>query len=694
MTQNSMLDVALEYSARGWAVFPLKVANKQPAIAGGFKEATLDGRKIKKYWNANPRANIGIATGKPSGGLLVIDIDVHDGTNKAIEWCKRWEQKNELLPETRVAKTGSGGYHYYYEVDREIRISSNPDIGVDIRCDGGYIVAPPSIHPNGNSYQFINDLPIAQANEAVYKFVEDIQKKPECVNLNSAYELPEKVCAGGRNNELFKFACSLQAKGKSDEDIWTELELVNAERVSPPLHGSELKAIYKSALTKQKGTPRGSMPYELVKVRDRSGKVTDQILPSLTNLVTILQEDNRLKDHFYYDVRSYTKMVKTPLPELWDTHEGLRQFRDSDVIEFKYFLENLTDPQGHKVPIFASSQTCSEALEKVSINNPRNVVAEWLDSLEWDGEERMDYLLGMFLGSPMTDYEIEVIRVLMYGAIARAYNPGTKFDYMPVLVGKQGIGKSYFLRMLAHSNTWFLDNLSTMEGDGAIEKLRGMWFVEVAELASIKKDKIETIKAFITQTNDVYRPKYGRETVARPRGCVFCGTTNSYSFLSDLTGNRRFLPLEVGVNKPTLDLFAEETPAFFSQAWAEAVYKYKNNKPKLILSRDAQKVAEDEQERYTEENPAVGRIEAYLDEKLTTYLNDTCSPTPEGCAVCGAEIYKEVFGIENPKRYEYNDLANLINTQIDGWHREPRKLKSFGKYGRQRYFVPELPDTK
>ena len=111
--------------------------------------------------------------------------------------------------------------------------------------------------------------------------------------------------------------------------------------------------------------------------------------------------------------------------------------------------------------------------------------------------------------------------------------------------------QSEFVKRLCPKPEWYLDNLTTMEGDQAIEKLENKWIVEVAELANLRRDKIETVKAFITQTQDTYRPKYARNAENRPRGAVFMGTTNSTTFLTDPTGNRRWLPLECGVAKPT-----------------------------------------------------------------------------------------------------------------------------------------------
>lgn len=145
---KSMKEWALYYAELGLAVFPLAYRNKVPAIEGGCKAATTEKSKIERWWNQNPRYNIGIATGNKSNGLVVIDLDVDK--NKGIdgyEVLRDWQNKHGELPETWQSITGRGGYHYFYK--DTITHSNKVGLyeGVDIRGEGGYIVAPPSVHP-------------------------------------------------------------------------------------------------------------------------------------------------------------------------------------------------------------------------------------------------------------------------------------------------------------------------------------------------------------------------------------------------------------------------------------------------------------------------------------------------------------------------------------------------------------------
>ena len=153
MKDGNMKEYALYYSRLGLAVFPIKPKSKQPLTEHGLKDASKEPEQIESWWNRWPVANIGIATGAVSGGLVVIDLDVD--RDKGIDGrvtLREWEAEHEKLPDnTWLAITGRGGYHYFYHDTSTVRNRTGIYEGIDIRGDGGYIVAPPSVHPNGNT---------------------------------------------------------------------------------------------------------------------------------------------------------------------------------------------------------------------------------------------------------------------------------------------------------------------------------------------------------------------------------------------------------------------------------------------------------------------------------------------------------------------------------------------------------------
>lgn len=253
---NSMKEYALYYASLGLAVFPIRPKGKEPLTAHGFQDATRDTEQIKAWWTQWPSANIGIATGSRSGGLLVIDLDVDE--DKGVdgrETLREWEAEHGKLPgNTWLSITGRGGYHYFYRTAEKIRNRTALYEGVDIRGEGGYVVAPPSDHPNGRSYQWEQgpeDGPLAEADGKVMEFVSGRSLE----KLGRGFEVPEQIPEGERTNTLVRLLCSQQAKGLSDEAIRAAVRAENEAKCVPPLTDEELeKTVFPALGRYQKGT--------------------------------------------------------------------------------------------------------------------------------------------------------------------------------------------------------------------------------------------------------------------------------------------------------------------------------------------------------------------------------------------------------------------------------------------------------
>ena len=150
-----------------------------------------------------------------------------------------------------------------------------------------------------------------------------------------------------------------------------------------------------------------------------------------------------------------------------------------------------------------------------------------------------------------------------------------------------------------------------MQGKEAYEQLQNAWILEMAELSATKKAEAESVKHFISKTEDSYRQAYGRRVETFKRQCVFFGTTNEIEFLKDRTGNRRYWPLMVGVNKPKKNLFEDLNKHEIDMIWAEAMHFYKKGE-KLILEGDIQKQATVQQEKHLEGNSKEGLMKGVL----------------------------------------------------------------------------------
>ena len=327
-----------------------------------------------------------------------------------------------------------------------------------------------------------------------------------------------------------------------------------------------------------------------------------------------------------------------------------------------------------------SRQDFADALKNVSMRNKFHPVRELLDSLTWDGKEHIRSLLPEYLGAEDSDYTYQVMRLWMLGAVSRVYKPGSKFDYTIILQGSQGIGKSTFLKLMALDDSWFNDSLDSLDSDKAVQSLTGSWIIELAELKSLARTAggVESVKRFLTATQDKYRIPYERRADTFYRQCVFAGTTNKDDFLQDETGNRRFLIIHTGFTKTSKSLFTPEVMDDIKQAWAEAVHIWKNEDPELILPENCMQQAKELQEANMADDGKRGIILDYLEGKTQ---------------VCAREIWFEALEESiSPKSYQTSEINSII-AKVPGWQRmkTPRK---FPKYGSQRGFQKMLLQTE
>jgi predicted P-loop ATPase len=251
-------------------------------------------------------------------------------------------------------------------------------------------------------------------------------------------------------------------------------------------------------------------------------------------------------------------------------------------------------------------------------------------------------------------------------------------------VGEQGKFKSSFLRLLATNDLWCHDNFNSLEGDKAFEKLRGKWIVELAELQATKRAKdVESIKAFITSTTDTYRSPYARRSEDHPRMCVLAGTSNPVDFLTDRTGNRRFLPITCSLHE-TINPFddVEASRAEILQAWGEIMDEYMRagGHIPLILTKEQTETAKRIQEGYLEEDPDVGIIQAWLEDHEAVDR------------VCAVQLWKEALNreFERYTRKDINAIHEIMKNNISGW--KPVGKIRCDKYGVQRAYERIQPE--
>lgn len=205
-----------------------------------------------------------------------------------------------------------------------------------------------------------------------------------------------------------------------------------------------------------------------------------------------------------------------------------------------------------------------DAAVSLCLQNRFDPVVGYLDALEWDGKARLDAWLIDYLGADDTELNRVIGRLVPIAAVRRARAPGTKFDQILVLEGREGTQKSTAIAVMAGQENFSDQTILGLDEKRQMELIKGRWLYEVAELAGMKRSEVEAVKSFTARSVDRGRPAYGRHVVDQPRRCIFIGTTNDDSYLKSQTGNRRFWPVKT--DKIAINALQRDR----DQLWAEA----------------------------------------------------------------------------------------------------------------------------
>ena len=422
--------------------------------------------------------------------------------------------------------------------------------------------------------------------------------------------------------------------------------------------------------------------------RDRNGGIQN----TLHNLTLIIANDENLMSICFNQLADGME-IKGSVP--WK--HPARFWRDADDAQLICYVDANYGS--------FSARNFDIAVTKVVDDRSYHPIKDFFASLPpWDGIKRADTLLVDYLGAEDNAYTRAVTRKALCAAVTRIWTPGVKYDYILVLNGPQGIGKSTLIYKLG--GEWYSDslNLSDMNDKTAAEKLQGYWILEIGEMAGMRKADIEKVKAFVSRQDDKYRASFGRRVTPHPRQCIFFGTTNSENgYLRDITGNRRFWTVKTpgtGRLKPW-----QLEDADVRQIWAE-VLTLVDHGEKLYLDVDLEAQAQREQKDAMEQDDREGLVKEYLERRLPdnwdsldvfdrrNYLRDYCKPNqPEGVkvreTVSNLEIWCECFGKpkEDIKPSDSYAIAAIM-LRMEGW-RKTDERETQPIYGRQRLYKRE-----
>lgn len=286
-----------------------------------------------------------------------------------------------------------------------------------------------------------------------------------------------------------------------------------------------------------------------------------------------------------------------------------RQFKDSDYMRIQLYLMSVFGFTAIGRDLLRES--VKYAAEARSFDSAQ----DWLGSLEWDGVSRIDSLATRVLGAApdQVPYVQAVMRYLFTAAAGRVLKPGTKADMIPVLIGLQGTRKSTFVGTLVPASRkldWHTEiDLAARDADSSRQS-RGKLVAELPELRGLATRDHESIKAWVTKTEDTWVPKYQEYAVTVARRYVMVGTGNRADFLSDVTGNRRWLPIHVCQSRTYID--TEYMEQSVDQLWAEGRELYIRHG---VMWQEAEDLAQHEHSKYTRVDPYAFAIRRWLEQR-------------------------------------------------------------------------------
>ena len=365
-----------------------------------------------------------------------------------------------------------------------------------------------------------------------------------------------------------------------------------------------------------------------------------QTRQSIQNCVTVLQKDPVLAG----SIRRNELTDKTEIVKDVGWKRRGEAITDTDVNQIRLYMENHYG--------LTREKQIRAALDIVSSENSFHPIRDYLNTLVWDGVERIRHLLPKYLGAEESDYVYEMTKLMMLGAISRAFRPGCKFEIMLCL---------------------------GLDDDNVYRKMQGHWFIEMAEmLATTSAKSIELIKSFLSRTKETYKIPYEVHPEDRPRQCVFLGTSNNVNFLPyDKTGNRRFAPVQIDASRAEHHPLENEQECrqYIIDCWAEAMTIYRSGDFKLTFPKEMEETVRAMQMEYMPDDSTFGVIQHFLD-------------TFSGNEVCAIQIYEEAFGqtYDPRNRSVLQPISNTMNAGMPGWSTKTKSHR-FANYGTQRAWI-------
>lgn len=595
MTDPKTLELLKRYKERGFRLvfYPTKQKGPSGQEAVGWTDRNDEPEDYKEG------QNIGVFTGHEiSPGKFLADID--------FDWTDGLPLAKRILPSTGFGfgRSSRSTSHAFFSSPEPIttltfdNIDGKPFVELRGTKQDGMIglqtMLPPSIHPSGEQVLLKMD------EEITY-----IENLPRLVTLYAISCIIFSVIGYKSFQHEMRLATAgfLLKEGLTVEEttlICTAIADVSENNIG------DTKKVIETTAAKIKSGEHVKEKTALIKIIGDDGKKIvarikewlggeDFFVDSHGKILANNQENVRralekIDVQLSYDVFSQKPLVS----HAWDGNGNGYRGPLVDAVVTSTWLE--IDDKYH---FRASKDFYYDVMQNVSNKNKFHPVLDYLRSLKWDGIPRISEWIIQSAGAADTDYVKAVSTIMLIAAVRRATHPGCKYDEMVVLESAtQGLLKSTALRTLCPLEDWFSDDLPlNVDAKQIVERTLGKWIIEASDLSGMRRSQVEHLKGMLSrQVDGPVRLAYGRLPVEQKRQFIIVGTTNSYSYLTDTTGNRRFWPIRI--QKFDLDWIRGNR----DQLWAEATAREANGEsirldPKLYAHAAVQ------QERRRSEDP-------------------------------------------------------------------------------------------
>ena len=346
---------------------------------------------------------------------------------------------------------------------------------------------------------------------------------------------------------------------------------------------------------------------ELIRSKPTSMNKQGNVYPVLANAIAALRYAPEWKGVLAFDQFELTPMMMRAAP--WGLSTAGHSWTDQE--------DRLAADWLQRNGILVDVNTAARAAQTVAKDHCFHPVRSYLESVKWDGVERLERWLSTYLGVEDTGYSRAIGSRWLISAVARIYRPGVKADCCLILEGPQGIKKSTALKTLA--GPYFTDELADLGSKDSALQTRGVWIIELSELDTLSRSEVSRIKAFMSRTTDRFRPPYGKRLIESPRQCVFAGTVNHSTYLRDDTGARRFWPVVCGCIN--IELLARDR----DQLWAEAKTRFDQGAVWWLDSAELVTAAAQEQANRFDTDPWEELIARWIDCRDSASVSEVMS---------------------------------------------------------------------